>query len=76
MKKIIGTVSNLNGCNVKVKYVMDFYNKKYGKRLKRFSSLMAHSDMELVVGDSVVLESCAPISKTKKYKVVSRKVAS
>lgn len=76
MKKIIGSVLSLNDCNVKIKYVMDFYNKKYGKKLKRFNFLMAHSDMDLTVGDFVVLESCSPISKTKKYKVVSRKVSS
>lgn len=73
MKTILGTVVKVNGCNARVKYQVNFYNKKYDKRLKKFHYLMAHSELDLKIGDDVVLSSCAPISKTKKYKVTSKR---
>lgn len=75
MKTIVGTVFKTRGCNAKIQYVISFYNKKYDKRLNKFHYVMAHSDIDLCVGDEVMLKSCAPISKTKKYRVCSKKGA-
>ncbi|WP_342262156.1 30S ribosomal protein S17 [Alphaproteobacteria bacterium endosymbiont of Tiliacea citrago] len=73
MKTILGTVVKFNACNAKIKYVVNFHNKKYDKRLKKFHYVIAHSDVSLKEGDNVVLNSCAPISKTKKYRVISKR---
>lgn len=75
MKIIEGIVTKLNGCNAKVQYVINYFNKKYEKRLSKSHFLIAHSELSLKIGDAVVLQSCAPISKTKKYRVISKKEA-
>lgn len=70
MKKIIGTVVSYSASNVKVQYSISWVDKKYKKALSKQVIIKAHSDFELNKGDQVVLRSCAPISKTKKYIVV------
>ncbi len=44
---------------------------KYKKRYKSHKKYKAHNkDMDLKVGDSVVIRECAPISKDKKWEVI------
>lgn len=69
MKIIKGIVSSINDSSVKIKYSREVMNKKYGKKISLFSHVIAHSDFKCIVGDAVEAISCAPISKTKKYKV-------
>lgn len=73
MKTILGTVRKVNGCNARVEYAVHFFNKKYEKRLKKMHHVIAHSEIGVKVGDQVEIKSCAPISKLKKYRVVSIK---
>lgn len=48
-------------------------HSKYKKVYNVHKRYKAHSDMEgLKVGDKVVIEECRPISKEKKWKVVSK----
>lgn len=70
MKNIEGLVFKVNGSNVLVRYFRTIINKKYSKTLKKASYIRAHSDYELKEGDKVLVRSCAPISKTKKYIVI------
>ena len=44
----------------------------YGKVMKFSVKYMAHDDEQLAkVGDTVIIEECRPISKSKKWRVVS-----
>lgn len=70
MKKIIGNVVFFKAPNVKVEYSISWIDKKYKKNLKRNVVIMGHSEYDLSIGDRVVLRSCSPISKKKKYVVV------
>ena len=46
---------------------------KYGKQLKRSTILAVHNEtLELKVGDSVRIQSCRPISKTKHFTVLEK----
>lgn len=43
----------------------------YGKIVKRSTKLSVHDDAnECEVGDTVLIEQCAPVSKTKSWKLV------
>lgn len=43
----------------------------YGKIIKRSTKLSVHDDSnECKVGDTVLIEQCAPVSKTKSWKLV------
>ena len=43
----------------------------YGKFVRRSTKLMAHDEAnECVVGDTVTIEECRPISKRKSWRVV------
>lgn len=48
--------------------VHPIYRKQYSLS-RRF---MAHCELKVELGDIVEIESCRPISKLKKYKVVNR----
>ena len=44
----------------------------YGKIIKRSTKLSVHDEAnECGVGDTVLIEQCAPVSKTKSWKLVS-----
>jgi small subunit ribosomal protein S17 len=43
---------------------------KYGKVMKRTKSYLAHTDVELTVGEEVVIKESKPYSKNVKWKVV------
>ena len=44
--------------------------KKYVKRTKNYACHV--ENIKLKLGDRVVIEECKPVSKTKKFKVVSK----
>ena len=45
---------------------------KIGKFIKKHSKLQAHDEQEIAkVGDTVLLQECRPISKTKSWRLVS-----
>ena len=47
---------------------------KYKRRFKVHKKYKAHDEKgEYKVGDTVVIEECSPISKDKKWKVISKK---
>ncbi len=73
MKTIIGKVISTK-MRKTVVVMREFFIKHplYKKTIKRNRKVKAHSDMELQVGDMVRLESTAPISKEKHYKVVEK----
>ncbi|MDD3046137.1 MAG: 30S ribosomal protein S17 [Candidatus Pacebacteria bacterium] len=46
---------------------------KYLKRYKSHKNYKAHNEkLELKVGDEVVIRECTPISKDKKWEVISK----
>ena len=46
---------------------------KYHKRYKAFKKYPAHADIELAIGDKVVIEESKPYSKTVNWLVLSKK---
>ncbi|MDD4661750.1 MAG: 30S ribosomal protein S17 [Candidatus Pacebacteria bacterium] len=56
---------------VKVETIKE--HPKYLKRYKSHKKYKAHNEkLELKVGDTVVIRECAPISKDKKWEVISK----
>lgn len=47
----------------------------YGKYILRSTKYHAHSDQDLAIGDTVEIQECRPISKTKAW-TVTRKIGS
>ena len=46
---------------------------KYKKRYKFHKKYKAHNgNMELIIGDKVVIEECRPLSKDKKWQVIEK----
>ncbi|KKP93198.1 MAG: 30S ribosomal protein S17 [Parcubacteria group bacterium GW2011_GWC1_38_6] len=46
---------------------------KYKKRYKFHKKYKAHNEnMELIIGDKVVIEECRPLSKDKKWQVIEK----
>ena len=71
--KLYGTVTKLSSeKTVKVRIERTYAHPKYNKRIRSFSNFTVHDELGVQVGDNVCLESCRPISKTKKYIVKSR----
>ncbi len=74
-KKIVGTVIKISGKNtVKVSMVEKYSHNQYEKVLKTTKTFIAHvnDDMEVKVGDVVVIEASKPISKTKNWVVIKK----
>src|SRR3954454_1942810 len=72
LRTITGVVASDKG-NKTIKVVVEFQTRhaKYGKYLKRRSSLHAHDEKnEAKEGDRVEIAECRPISKTKHHRLL------
>ncbi len=74
MKAIKGKVTSLKqDKTAKVTVVRLWQHPLYKKSVKRSKSYACHyEDIKLEVGDEVIIESTRPVSKTKRFKVVSK----
>jgi len=74
MKAIQGTVASLkNDKTAKVSVARLWKHPIYLKSVKRTKNYACHVEgIDLQVGDEVLIEQCAPVSKTKKFRVVSK----
>ncbi|MBU0974545.1 30S ribosomal protein S17 [Patescibacteria group bacterium] len=74
MRSIKGTVVSLKSeKTAKVKVVRLWQHPLYLKSVKRTKSYACHYDnIDLEVGDEVIIEATRPISKTKKFRIVSK----
>lgn len=76
MKKLTGQVVSLkNQKTASVEVARIWAHPLYGKRVKRSKKYASDYDpkkIELVIGDTVEIEECRPISKTKHFKVVKK----
>ncbi len=72
-KTFTGVVSSVK-CDKTITVVVDTYKKDrlYGKRVKLSSKLHAHDENNVAkVGDTVKIMETRPLSKTKRYTLVS-----
>jgi small subunit ribosomal protein S17 len=72
LRTIQGVVASDKG-NKTIKVVVEYQQKhpKYGKYLKRRSSLHAHDEKnEAKEGDTVEIAECRPLSKTKHHRLL------
>lgn len=74
MKILQGTVVSLKNTNTaKVSVERQWQHPLYKKSVKRNKSYACHVDgLELVEGDTVVIQESKPISKTKRFIVVKK----
>ena len=74
MKRMIGTVVALSTPQTAtVSVIRQWSHPLYQKSVKRSKSYACHLvDLALTVGDSVVIEECRPVSKTKHFKVLRK----
>ena len=72
-KQLIGTVkSNRMKKTVVVEVERIKQHPKYKKRIRVHKRYKAHTEQEYKVGDKVIIQECRPISKEKRWRVVSR----
>lgn len=73
-KSVSGVVASIkNKDTVIVSVVSMTRHPMYRKAVKKTKRFAAHAiDMDLVVGDSVIMREVPPISKTKHFLIVSR----
>ena len=72
IRTVVGTVAS-DKADKTIKVIVEFQMKhpKYGKYLKRRSTLHAHDEKnEAREGDRVEIAECRPLSKTKHYRLV------
>lgn len=72
LRTVVGVVASDKG-NKTIKVVVDFQFKhpKYGKYLKRRTTLHAHDEKnEAKEGDRVEIAECRPLSKTKHHRLM------
>lgn len=72
LRTITGVVASDKG-NKTIKVVVEYQQKhpKYGKYLKRRSTLHAHDEKnEAKEGDTVEIAECRPLSKTKHHRLL------
>ncbi|MFZ1721163.1 MAG: 30S ribosomal protein S17 [Microgenomates group bacterium] len=74
MKQIKGiVVAHHSPKTAKVEVTHQWQHPIYLKRINRTKLYACHVDgVEIAVGDSVHIEACRPMSKTKKFKVVGK----
>lgn len=74
MKTIQGTITSLKAAQTaRVKVVRNWQHPLYKKYVKRSKNFACHyENLELHVGDEVLIEETRPISKTKHFRVVSK----
>ena len=56
---------------VTVEWDRRIYVKKYERYQKKRSKVKAHNEIDAKEGDIVIIKECRPLSKTKKFVVVS-----
>jgi small subunit ribosomal protein S17 len=73
-KTMQGTIVSLATPNTaKVEVERQWQHPVYLKRVKRSKSYACHYEkIELALGDVVTIEECRPISKTKKFRIISK----
>jgi len=74
MKAIQGIVVSLkNDKTAKVNVIQMWQHPIYQKSVKRTKAYACHVEgIELQIGDEVLIAPTTPVSKTKKFKVVSK----
>ncbi len=74
MKTTKGTVTSLaNQKTARVLVIRKWKHPLYKKYVKRTKNYACHvEDIKLELGDKVIIEECKPMSKTKKFRVVSK----
>ncbi len=74
MKQLIGKISSLSGIQtVQVSVSRQWTHPLYKKSVKRTKKYACHFDkLELAVGDTVLIQSCKPMSKTKRFIVIKK----
>lgn len=74
MKTLNGTIIALSTAQTaKVSVAHQWQHPIYLKSVMRTKNYACHyTDLELAVGDQVVITSCKPVSKTKRFMVVSK----
>lgn len=74
MKQMLGKVMAISGKNtLKVSVARQWQHPLYLKSVKRTKNYLCDADTsQYQVGDEVTIESCRPISKLKKFKVVKK----
>jgi small subunit ribosomal protein S17 len=75
-KELTGTISSVKmQKTVVVSVVRRTRHPLYGKIVKKTKRYKAHvEDMELAVGDTVVIQECRPLSKDKHFRVIRKVV--
>ena len=73
-RTIVGTVSRVGANKTSVVNVQGIIMHRYGKFVKTRKKIVVDtaSCVDLAVGDVVEVTSCRPLSRTKRYRVVSR----
>jgi small subunit ribosomal protein S17 len=72
-RQLTGTiVSNKMQKTVVVRVERLKEHPKYKRRFKVSKNYKAHTDQECKVGEKVIIEECRPISKEKRWRVISR----
>lgn len=74
MKTLQGTITSLKTANTaRVKVERSWQHPLYKKYVKRSKNYACHyENMELHEGDTVTIEECRPISKTKSFKITEK----
>lgn len=74
MKQMIGKVSSLPGVQTaRVDVSRQWTHPLYKKSVKRTKKYACHFEkLALVVGDSVVIQPCKPMSKTKHFVIIKK----
>ena len=74
MKQLQGIITTLKTPNTaQVTVTRQWQHPMYGKSVKRTKRYACHfTQLQLQEGDVVMIESCRPMSKTKRFKVVAK----
>lgn len=75
MKDVRGTIIGLNSLKTaRVSVVRQWQHPMYGKSVTRSKTYACQVDdnLKLEVGDEVIIRACTPVSKTKRFKVMSK----
>lgn len=73
-KQLHGQVTSVAAQNTaKVEVERQWQHPLYKKSVKRSKNYICHSQgFDLELGDQVIIEECRPISKTKRFRVISK----
>lgn len=76
MKTLTGIVTRVaDSRTAKVEVARNWQHPLYKKYVKRTKSYLVDvpAEFQLAVGDEVAIQECAPVSKTKTFKVVEKR---